>query len=367
VPSIAPAPREQDDDSSWLVDSLERQHLLDLTKRLLHANHVPFAVAFAAVVVMGPWYGWWPILPVVLGSIVYRAVERRLDRKRRPEFAFGAAWLIAQAANAAAYFVATIPAHPEHYVSPAFALPLLMIMVVSASAVMPPRGVLIASAFTAAIMVAVTLHMDAAVVTRRPSELAFSLALLITIAMIGCAVGRSAVNHRGAAIVDGLTGLLNRRALEVRTIELGHQAAATGEPVAVVIGDVDNFKRINDERGHATGDRALAAVAERLHGELRAFEGLYRFGGEEFAVLLAGTSAAEALATAERLRVAVAAGSIEGIPVTMSFGIAATSAGQAADFDELFAEADRALYQAKRAGRDRVVGATPMLAPARAA
>jgi diguanylate cyclase (GGDEF)-like protein len=121
--------------------------------------------------------------------------------------------------------------------------------------------------------------------------------------------------------------------------------------------DVDRFKRLNDALGHGTGDRALQAVAATLRANIRVSDTLSRIGGEEFVVVMPGTSAAEALAAAERLRQAVAAldgdfsrGQAGGL--TVSIGIARS--GPSAEPEALLGAADAALYQAKRAGRNRI-------------
>ena len=93
---------------------------------------------------------------------------------------------------------------------------------------------------------------------------------------------RSDVDHRTEAVIDGLTGMLNRRALDQRLHELTAQARITGQPIAVIAGDIDHFKRVNDEHGHAAGDAVLVEVAYRLRKALRAFDLAYRVGGEEF-------------------------------------------------------------------------------------
>ncbi len=152
---------------------------------------------------------------------------------------------------------------------------------------------------------------------------------------------------------DALTSLLNRRefdhALEQRA------APWTGEPYALLLIDIDRFKRINDTHGHAVGDAVLRAVALRLAASARQGLPLFRYGGEEFALLLDRAGAAEALSEAERLRRAVAEEPVEledgtRIAVTISVGIALGARGQAGA--ELFAAADRALYAAKDAGRN---------------
>ena len=164
---------------------------------------------------------------------------------------------------------------------------------------------------------------------------------------------RSDVEHRTEAVVDDLTGLLNRRALDQRLEELRALAAVGDQSIAAIAADIDHFKRVNDEHGHARGDAVLAQVAQRLRGRLRAFDLAYRVGGEEFLVLLPGASADEAAALAEGLRDAIGSDPIAGLSITVSFGVAATGGG-AFDGEGLLADADRALYAAKAAGRDRV-------------
>jgi diguanylate cyclase (GGDEF)-like protein len=178
----------------------------------------------------------------------------------------------------------------------------------------------------------------------------------------------SDVEHRGASILDPLTGMLNRTALNNRTAEIEHQSRLTGEPVAVLVADLDHFKTVNDNHGHATGDDVLQEVACRLRTELRAYDLAYRLGGEEFVILLLGGTPSATVATAEQLREAIAAKPIAGLDITVSVGVASSAAGASFVWDDVFARADAALYQAKADGRDRVVAAEardlPVPAPA---
>jgi diguanylate cyclase (GGDEF)-like protein len=170
--------------------------------------------------------------------------------------------------------------------------------------------------------------------------------------MLSTALMRSDVEHRTESVLDGLTGMLNRRALAARMQELDEQARLTGEPVGVVIGDLDRFKLVNDEHGHARGDAVLVDVAYALRKQLRAFDLAYRVGGEEFLILLPGATPEETAALAERLRAAIAGEPYAGLSVTMSFGVASTAG--AASIAEAMLRADTALYEAKRGGRNRV-------------
>jgi diguanylate cyclase (GGDEF)-like protein len=183
-----------------------------------------------------------------------------------------------------------------------------------------------------------------------------TLALLVAVVSIVWALQSAELHHRDEAILDPLTGLLNRHALAPRFVEISLQARLTGQPVSMVLCDVDGFKAINDEHGHDRGDAVLRDIAYELRKRLRSFELAYRFGGEEFLIVLPGVGLARARATAERLRQGVRDAQPRDIPVTISLGVSAASGAQVA-YDELFRAADSALYEAKRGGRDRVVAA----------
>lgn len=159
------------------------------------------------------------------------------------------------------------------------------------------------------------------------------------------------------ALVDELTGCYNKRAFR-RDLETAvGDAAREGAPLALAMIDIDHFKRYNDAHGHAAGDQALRRVAGILRSCVRGRDRVYRFGGEELAVLLPGAHLGDALAVAERIRAAVA---LDGEPdadrgpVTVSVGVASALPESAADAGPLLEAADRALYDAKREGRNRV-------------
>lgn len=153
-----------------------------------------------------------------------------------------------------------------------------------------------------------------------------------------------------AARTDPLTGLLNRRALDERLeAELARQDRAGG-PVSLLLLDVDHFKRVNDDRGHAHGDEVLRGVAAAMREVARTADVLGRIGGDEFALLLADTGEGGAWVAANRL-----CERVRPIGVTVSVGAATAEAGGAWDVATLLRAADQALYEAKRAGRDRAV------------
>lgn len=169
---------------------------------------------------------------------------------------------------------------------------------------------------------------------------------------------------RALSNTDFLTGLPNRRAfMQAAERELA-QARRHGVDMVLVLLDVDHFKQFNDTHGHAAGDDALVAVGDTVRRAMRAGDLVARFGGEEFVLLLDHCSAQQGLAFAERLRAVIASAPVGGAAgglhpqVTASLGLTDAS-GNTADLAELLQRADRAMYQAKDAGRNRVVLAAP--------
>ena len=179
---------------------------------------------------------------------------------------------------------------------------------------------------------------------------------------------------RTLARTDAVTGMPNHRVLQERLrveLERLSRRVRRGQPAALSLAlfDLDHFKRVNDTHGHPTGDAVLAAVAEAVDHAARTADVVCRYGGEEFAIVLADTGPEDALQACERLRAVVASvrvpapdGSL--VTVTASFGVA-TVIEEGVDRARLVAAADAALYGAKDAGRNRVVAHGPVLAPSR--
>jgi diguanylate cyclase (GGDEF)-like protein len=169
------------------------------------------------------------------------------------------------------------------------------------------------------------------------------------------------------ALYDAVTGLRNHRYFQVRLREEIQRSERSGVPTALIVLDLDNFKRVNDQFGHARGDEVLHQVSDALVRNARGTDIVCRYGGEELAVILPGTPLGVAVQVAERLRRAVAEASAgKGTPVTLSAGVA-TFPEHAAQVDNLIAAADAAMYRAKEAGKDRVVSAESQAAAARPA
>lgn len=160
------------------------------------------------------------------------------------------------------------------------------------------------------------------------------------------------------ALVDGLTGLANRRLYEAALAKELSRADRFGEPVTLVLADLDDFKRVNDAHGHPTGDEVLREFARTLKECLRDIDLAARWGGEEFAVLLPGTAVQGGITLAQRMRSALAERVVvsaagDRITMTASFGVAEW--GGSGTANELLAAADSALYEAKRRGKNCVV------------
>lgn len=164
---------------------------------------------------------------------------------------------------------------------------------------------------------------------------------------------------RQLSYLDGLTGIFNRRFFELRIIEEMERARRAGTGMALVIADIDQFKRLNDEYGHLLGDEVLRQVSSLFHQQVRKIDVVCRYGGEEFAILLTNTNAQHAFGVVDKLRRLVEGWHFPGVPrtVTISAGIAAFPE-HGKTRDDLVKAADTGLYTAKQAGRNRVCVAT---------
>lgn len=157
------------------------------------------------------------------------------------------------------------------------------------------------------------------------------------------------------AYLDGLTGIFNRRFFELRIMEEIERSRRYGNEMAVIMADIDQFKRLNDEFGHLLGDEVLRQVSSIFHQQVRKIDVVCRYGGEEFAVLLTQTNADQAMLVAEKLRKTVALWQFPGVPrtITISAGVAAFPA-HGRTRDEIVRAADSGLYAAKQSGRNCV-------------
>jgi diguanylate cyclase (GGDEF)-like protein len=334
-------------ETSWLFpDGVDRERMLDMDRRLAPIRGAAFLVLGLALVASGPWLGWWTLVPLGFAAIAFRLAEKMVPRSRRPEIALFLAWASTPVILGIAVALTGGPNVPT---MSWFAIP-----IISLSARFSERGTALGVGLVIAIMLGVAFGVDAHAVIASPPKVIAPFALLVSIALFQTVLMRSDVDTRAEAVIDPLTGMLNRKALDQRGAELEQQSLITGQPIGLIVGDIDHFKRVNDSHGHAAGDAVLKDVAYEMRKQLRAFDLFYRIGGEEFLILLPGADLSRAALLAEQLREAIAAEPRGGHAVTMSFGVAASTAEAGFKYAAVFAEADGRLYEAKRGGRNRV-------------
>ncbi len=189
---------------------------------------------------------------------------------------------------------------------------------------------------------------------KRSLELFQAIAPQLAVAIDRATLKEKAGEFEQLSVTDALTGLLNRRYIEERLMEEVKRSNRHGFPMSFMMLDVDQFKSYNDQFGHPAGDEALKIVAHVMKETLRGADVAARFGGEEFSILLPQTTGEEAAAIAERIRSNIEEAKFPHRRVTMSIGVASCSADLCVSAD-LISAADKALYEAKRQGRNRVL------------
>jgi diguanylate cyclase (GGDEF)-like protein len=336
--------------SNWLFGEIDRERLLDMDKRLQPVRRNALAVLGATLLISAPWTGWWTLAPLGAAGGFFALAGRRAHGGPHPEHAIFGAWVMAEALIAGSVALTGVTIVATSWLAiPVVTLPARF------SARVVAVGVMIALGLAAAVGFAT----DAQAIVRDPPLILAPMSLILAIAMLSMALMRSDIEHRDECVIDQLTGLLNRKALATRSEELSQQSEVSGQPIGIIVGDLDRFKTINDSVGHAAGDAVLIDVAYRMRLHLRAFDLAYRIGGEEFVVMLPGADLRETAAIAEDLRAAIVTEAMgSGQRVTMSCGVSASARGGPFRYSEVFGAADAALYEAKRAGRDRVFAVT---------
>jgi diguanylate cyclase (GGDEF)-like protein len=338
---------------SWLCpDDQARARVLENSRRVRRARTVASFSIGLAVLYAAPTYGW-PVLAIFAISLLNtQTVDVRMRRVARPEYQAAATMLLSQVLCA---LVAAITGGPRS--------PLLSLMVVPTAFVATrfrSRVCFAATGIAIALLLAATFVTAPQATIDHPGGLLTALVLLVGVGAATQALFAAELQHRRTALLDPLTGLLNRQGLEGHFEELAEQARLMAAPISLLMCDLDHFKLINDLHGHAMGDAVLRDVAFALRRQLRAFELIYRLGGEEFLVVLPGANPDRAAELAERLCQAIRQCHPQNLDITVSIGVA-TQCGGDLEFAPLFEAADRALYQAKAKGRDRVMAAPEVM------
>jgi diguanylate cyclase (GGDEF)-like protein len=332
---------------TWLCPTeLDRARLLDMEARIARPRALMYAALAVGLASTIPWVGWWPMIPVTLQLIIYAALRPLIAKSARPEYMVAATVLSSQVLLGTGIALSGGPRSPG--------IALMLLPLVTLPARFSARGVWTGLAVAVVVLLGSTVAFDPAGFAVDPTYVTAGLCASVGLTVFAQFLMSSEMRQRSSAILDPLTGLLNRTSLEARFAEIAEQAAQTDESVCVLVCDLDRFKAVNDRYGHERGDAVLKEAAYVLRKQLRSFELIYRLGGEEFLIVLAGTTLGEGRDVAERARVALSAARPGNLSVTISIGVAAAR-GADVSYDALFRPADAALYEAKRAGRDRVV------------
>ncbi len=340
----------------WLCPTrADRLRLVEMNHSVRRARILVGLLCGIGVAAMTPWIPAWSLALFALAPGPLLILDRLLARANRPERLIAGSLLLHTTLILGGVAVSGGVRSPL--------LPWVAIPVVTAAARFRLR-VFLAGAVLAflGLLAAVALGSPSALV-HDPAPLIGMTVLLAALVVVQQPLLAAEIRWREDAVLDPLTGLLNRQGLHRRFREVAEQARLTQRPVALVLFDLDRFKDLNDAHGHARGDAVLKDVAYLLRKELRTFELLYRIGGEELLLVLPGADLVAACQVAETARGAIESSHPGGLVVTASFGVC-SSTGPGAEFDEMFQSADMALYEAKRSGRNRVAyGATTDTVP----
>jgi diguanylate cyclase (GGDEF)-like protein len=325
-----------------------RERLLDMERRVRRYRAACFAILALALASAGPEIGWLWLAPLGAGFAGFAVADRFMQASDRPWLWVAAAWGALPLLLGGAVIATGGPTSPALMW---FALP-----AVTLGARFDPWGMVVGTAYLILVFLASTVAIDPASASTHSQSLVAAVSLILCTVILSGALVESDRAHRRRSTLDPLTGLFNRNALEQRLAELDGAPCDRregGQSHALLLCDLDHFKRVNDELGHATGDAVLQDIAYTMRAVLRAGDSIYRIGGEEILVVLPGASEIDAVAIAERLRQAVRKRRPVGVGVTISIGAAVTKP-DTVNTDDLVARADAALYSAKANGRDAV-------------
>lgn len=329
-------------------EEARRERLLDMERRVRRYRTACFGIlALALLLSGGRSLGYWWIALLALGLGGFAVADRFMRKSLRPALWIAGAWAALPALIAASAMATGGATSP---VLVWFALPAATL-----GFRFEPRGIITGTVYVIAMFLVAAVVPDPQAAWEQRDLLTAIAALILSTVILSGALVESDRAHRRRSTLDPLTGLFNRNALEQRLSELNGQPCDPSEGLshAFLLCDLDHFKRVNDQFGHAAGDAVLQDVAYTMRAALRAGDSIYRVGGEEILVMLPGAGHDDALEIAERLRVEVRERRPVGVAVSLSIGVAVAEPGLV-DCDDLLARADAALYAAKAAGRDLV-------------
>ena len=330
----------------WLCPTkVDLVRLVDMSPAVRRARIFAGAFCGIGVLVMVPWLGWWPLAVFGLAPVPLLGLDRVLRRSEHPERLIAASLCL----HATLILAGTAISGGLH--SPL--LPWVAIPVLTAAARFRLPVFLVGALLATLGLVVVGVLGSPHVLEHDPTPLLGVIVVLGALVVAQQPVLNAELRWRRDAVLDPLTGLLNRQGLQGRFREVAEQARLTDAPVSLVMCDLDGFKGLNDEYGHACGDAVLKDVAYVLRKELRSFELLYRVGGEELLLVLPGAGLRPGCDVAEHVRATIERSMPAGLQVTASVGVS-SAIGEEIEFGLMFEAADRALYEAKRSGRNRV-------------
>lgn len=322
-----------------------RERLLDMERRMRRYRAACFAILALALTSASAEVGWLWLAPLAAGFCGFAIADRFMRASPHPGLWVAGAWGLLPLLLGAAVIASGGAASPALMW---FALP-----AVTLGVRFEPWGMAVGTGYLLLVFLASTVALDPTVAAAHSQSLIAAAALILSTVILSGALVESDRAHRRRSTLDPLTGLFNRNALEQRLAELDGQPSEDGLSHALLLCDLDHFKRVNDKLGHAAGDAVLKDVADTMRAVLRAGDSIYRIGGEEILVVLPGANEKDAVGIAERLRQAVRKRRPAGVEVTISIG-AAVSGPPRVNTDDLVARADVALYSAKAGGRDQV-------------
>ena len=321
--------------------------MLDMEERVRPVRQRALAILGVALIAAGPWLGWWPALFLIPAALCFGAADLLMPRVGRPELLMFGAWIGSGLVIGGAVALSGGPKQPT--------LAWLAIPVITLSSRFPMRGVVVGVIINIVILLAVAFGVDAQQIVHDPVLVIAPVALLLCVAVLSTPLMRSDIQHRSDAVIDQLTGMLNRKALSTRV--------ARARPAVPADRRVDRHHRrrprpLQGDQRHA---RALRRRRRAQGGRLPAAQAAARLrprlpprrrGVPDPAARLRPRAVGE---LAEQLRRGVGDNDVAGgLDVTMSFGVGASERGEPFDYAEVFKAADAALYRAKRSGRDRV-------------